>query len=150
MLFVGVQGSGKTSFYRERFSGSHALVSKDLFPNNRDKARRQRQLVEEALASGRSVVLDNTNPTRKDRAEAIAIARDHGATVTGYVFVTDLRAALERNRHREGRARVPDVAIYATAGRLQPPSLAEGFGALFAVRLTPEGRFEIAPWRTDE
>lgn len=148
VLFVGVQGSGKTSFYRERFSGTHALVSKDLFPNNRNRARRQRQLIGEALASGRSVVLDNTNPTREDRAAAIA--REHGAAVTGYVFVTDLRAALERNRRREGRARVPDVALYATAKRLQLPSLSEGFGALFAVRLTPEGRFEIDCWRTDE
>ncbi|WP_019584743.1 AAA family ATPase [Deinococcus apachensis] len=148
VLFVGVQGSGKTSFYRERFSGTHVHVSKDLFPNNRNKARRQRQLIEEALSSGRSVVLDNTNPTWEDRAGAITLARAYRATVTGYVFVTDIQTALERNRGREGKARVPDVAIYATAKRLQHPSPEEGFGTLFAVRLTPAGEFEISPWRT--
>ncbi|GBF04395.1 putative kinase [Deinococcus aerius] len=150
VLFVGVQGSGKTSFYRQRFSGTHVHVSKDLFPNNRNKARRQRQLIAEALVSGRSVVVDNTNPTREDRAGAMTLAREHGATVTGYVFVTDLAAALERNRRREGKARVPDVAIYAAAKRLQPPSPEEGFDTLFAVRLTPAGGFEVAPRRPEE
>lgn len=150
VLFVGVQGSGKTSFYRERFSGAHVHVSKDLFPNNRNKARRQGQLIGEALAGGRSAVLDNTNPTREDRAEAIALARDCGASVVGYVFVTDLQAAIERNQHREGKARVPDVATYATAKRLEWPNPEEGFDALYAVRLTPAGGFEVGPWRTPE
>src|SRR5947209_8125144 len=55
VLFVGLQGAGKSSFYRDRFAGTHDWVSKDRFPNNRNSARRQRQLVEGALASGRSV-----------------------------------------------------------------------------------------------
>ena len=42
VLFVGLQASGKSSFYRARFAGTHDLVSKDRFPNNRNPARRQR------------------------------------------------------------------------------------------------------------
>ena len=145
VVLVGLQGSGKTSFYRERFAATHVLVSKDLFVHNRNRARRQRQLIEEALASGRSVVLDNTNPTVEDRAEPISQARAHGARVLGFVFVPDVAAALERNRRREGRARVPDVAIHVTAARLRLPTPEEGFDALFTVRLTGAGVFEVAP-----
>jgi len=145
VLFVGLQGSGKSSFYRASFARTHALVSKDLFPNNRDRGRRQRRLIEEAFGAGRSVVLDNTNPTPEDRAAPIALAREHGARVVGYAFDTDVPTALERNRRREGKARVPDVAIHVTAARLRLPTPEEGFDALFTVRLTEAGVFEVTP-----
>jgi predicted kinase len=146
VVFVGLQGAGKSSFYRARFAATHALVSKDLFPHNRRPARRQRQLIEEALGAGRSVVVDNTNATAADRAELIALARSFGATVVGYYFESRLADCLERNRLREGKARVPDVALYATRKRLCPPSPAEGFDSLYHVRLLGEGRFEVRDW----
>jgi hypothetical protein len=43
---------------------------------------------------------------------------------------------------RDGKARVPDVAIHATARRLVPPGPDEGFDALYQVRPAP-GAFEI-------
>ncbi|MFC4424853.1 AAA family ATPase [Deinococcus navajonensis] len=144
-MFVGLPGSGKTTFYRARFAETHAHISKDLFPNNRNKARRQQQLLQDALQAGRNVVLDNTNPTAGDRAGAIALAQAFGALVTAYVFARDVPASIERNAGREGKARVPDVAIYAIANRWQPPTLEEGFDRLFTVHLTPTGAFEILP-----
>src|SRR2546430_2286649 len=93
ILFVGLQGSGKSSFYRARFAGTHDLVSKDRFPNNRNPARRQRQLVEESLGAGRSVVIANTNARPEDRAELIALARAFGAAVVGYYFESRLPGA---------------------------------------------------------
>ncbi|WP_211238243.1 ATP-binding protein [Deinococcus pimensis] len=150
VVFVGVQASGKTSFYHAFFSDTHVHVSKDLFPNNRNKARRQAQLIEQAFRERRSVVLDNTNPTPEDREAPIALARAYGARVTGYVFVTDVGVALQRNRAREGRARVPDVAIHATLAKLRPPTPGEGFDRLFEVRLTREGTFDITERTTDE
>jgi predicted kinase len=143
VLFVGLQGSGKSSFYRARFAGTHDLVSKDRFPNNRNPARRHHQLIEEALAAGRSVVVDNTNPTAQERAELIALARSFGAAVVGYYFESRLADCLERNRRRQGKERVPDVALYATRKRLCRPSPAEGFDRLYYVRLLGEERFEV-------
>ena len=142
IVFVGLQASGKSTFFRERFAATHEHVSKDLFRNNRNRNRRQGALVEAALQSGRPVVVDNTNPTVEDRRPLVELGRRFGARVVGYQFESGVRECLSRNARREGKARVPDVAIFATAKRLVPPSRAEGFDEIYRVR--PDGRvFEV-------
>jgi predicted kinase len=150
VILIGLQGSGKSTFYRTYFAGSHDWVSKDRLRNNRNPARRQRQLIEAALQTGRSVVVDNTNPTMEDRAELIALGRAFGARVIGYYFESRLEDCLEPNRQRVGKERIPDIALYATRKRLQSPSMVEGFDCLFYVRLLGDGRFDIQEWREGE
>jgi len=146
VILVGLPASGKSTFFRERFAGTHDHVSKDLLRHNRQPQRRQEQLIAESLASGRSVVVDNTNPGVAARAPLIAIARKHGADVVGYFFVTEAGDALRRNRARAGRERVPDVAIFTVRKRLEPPTMAEGFDRLFSVRMNEaEKTFEVQP-----
>jgi predicted kinase len=145
VILIGLPGAGKTTFFRERFAASHDHVSKDEMRNNRRPGRRQDQLLDAALAAGRSVVVDNTNPSVAVRAPLIAAARRHGADVIGYFFPVDARDALRRNRAREGRARVPDVAIFTTRKRLEPPDYGEGFDRLFIVTVDEEARsFEVS------
>lgn len=147
MILIGLPAAGKTSFYRERLAATHDHVSKDLMPNVRRPDRRQEQLVSEALSAGRSVAVDNTNPSADVRAPLIRIARAHGAEVTGYYFPSETADALRRNRSRQGRERVPDVAIFVARRRLEPPSPAEGFDRLFLVRLNErERRFDVEAW----
>ena len=146
VILIGLPASGKSTFFRERFAATHDHVSKDLFRNNPKPQRRQEYLIAESLASGRSVVVDNTNPSAAIRAPLIAIAKKHGAETTGYFFVTEARDALRRNRTRQGRERVPDVAIFTARKRLEPPTAAEGFDRLFAVRMNEADRtFEVSP-----
>ena len=146
VILVGLPASGKTSFYRERFAATHDHVSKDVMRHNKRPQRRQEQLMAAALAEGRSVVIDNTNPSVEVRAPLIALARVNGAEVVGFVFRTEAGDALRRNRAREGRARVPDVAIFTTRKKLEPPSYAEGFDRLFEVTLDePARRFDVRP-----
>jgi predicted kinase len=139
IVFTGIQAAGKTSFYRDRFAATHAHVSKDAWPNARKKEDRQRRLIEESLRAGRFVVVDNTNPTPLEREPLIAIGRTLGVTVVSYSFVVAVDEALRRNAGREGRARVPDVAIYAVAKRLVAPIASEGFDRLYEVRLSEDG-----------
>jgi predicted kinase len=143
VVFVGLPASGKSTFYRERFAATHALVSKDLMPNNRRKAARQRELIVAALAAGRSVVVDNTNTRRADRAELVALARAAGAATTLYHFTAPLDACLLRNRKREGKARVPDVAVLMANKRLEPPGDDEGFDARWEVLLDDAQGFSV-------
>ena len=142
VVFVGLQASGKSTFFRERFAESHQHVSKDLFPNNRYKNRRQEHLLHAALSAGRSVVVDNTNPTPEDRRPLVRLGHEYGAKVLGYFFDASVSECLRRNEMREGKARVPDVAIYATATKLVAPSIEEGFDELLCVRLN-DSTFEV-------
>ena len=144
IVLIGLQGSGKSTFYRQRFAGTHALVSRDLLRNNPNPARRQRQLIEEALQAGRSLVVDNTNPTREVREELVRLGRQHGATVLGYYFEPQLKQSLARNALREGSARVPDVAIFATMKKLVRPSYEEGFDRLYYIRTVDGMRFDVS------
>jgi len=127
IIFVGLPGAGKTTYYRAHFAATHAHVSKDLMPNARRRDDRQEREIEAALAGGTSVVVDNTNPSADVRAPLIALGRRHGARIVAVYFETDVRTAIMRNRQREGKARVPDVAIFATKKKLVPPALDEGF-----------------------
>jgi predicted kinase len=127
IVFVGLPASGKSTYYRAHFSSTHVHVSKDLMPNARGRDARQRLLIDSALAKGESVVVDNTNPSAADRAPLIAIGRRHGARIVAYYFETNVRTSIMRNRERQGRERVPDVAIFVTQKKLVPPAVEEGF-----------------------
>jgi predicted kinase len=137
-VLIGLPAAGKSTFYRRYFAATHRHISKDLWPNGRHKERRQQQALADAFAAGDSVVVDNTNPSAAERARIIMIAHASGAQVVGYFFDVTTREAVARNADRHGRDRVPNVAIFTTAKRLEPPSLSEGFDQLFRVTLTPE------------
>jgi predicted kinase len=141
-ILVGLPGAGKTSFYRARLAGSHVHVSKDVLGHGKDTGRRQLELVTRALGERRSVAVDNTNPRAEDRAPLIALARAAGARVVAYVLDTTPKESAARNRTRTGRERVPNVAVFVTAKRLQPPTAGEGFDAVYRVR-AEGGGFEV-------
>ncbi|WP_175407356.1 AAA family ATPase [Streptomyces sp. TRM64462] len=143
-VLVGLQGSGKSTFYRQRLSGRYAHVSKDLFPRGaRKKQQRQMRQVARALAAGTSVAVDNTNPSPEEWAPLVAAARAHGATATAYWFPPDVTGSLRRNAAREGRDRVPDVGVLATVRRLREPSPRDGFDAVLEVRFDGRGGFDV-------
>jgi predicted kinase len=142
IVFTGLQGSGKSSFFRERFASTHVHISKDHFPNARNRDRRQEQLIREAARKQQSVVVDNTNPDIESRTPLIRLGRELGMELVCYAFDVDVKACYERNALREGKAKVPDVGFFATLKKLQPPTHAEGFDQIFRVRLKDK-EFEV-------
>jgi predicted kinase len=141
VLFIGVQGSGKSSFYKQRFYATHVRINRDMLKTR----RREHLLVDACLRGKQPFVVDNTNVTRPVRAEYIALARQFQFRVVGYFFETDLKSALERNEQRSGPARIPKVGVIATFKRLEPPQLSEGFDTLFRVHLGSDGAFREIP-----
>ncbi|MGW3169794.1 AAA family ATPase [Streptomyces sp. NPDC001153] len=143
-VLVGLQASGKSTFYTRCLSGQYALVSKDLFPRGaKNKQRRQMRLVEEHLVAGRPVAVDNTNPSPQEWGTLVELAHTHGATVTAYWFPPDAAGSLRRNAAREGRDRVPDVGVLTTLKRLRKPSPADGFDEVREVRFDGRGGFDV-------
>jgi predicted kinase len=142
VVFSGLQASGKTSFYRARLAATHVHVSKDAWPNARNRERRQQRLIAEALAAGQSVVVDNTNPSPVERRPLVELGRLAGARLVSFHFVSTVEASLARNGDRSGRARVAAVGIYAVAAKLAAPGADEGFDSRYEVRLV-DGNFVV-------
>lgn len=145
VILMGIQGAGKSTFYRKRFSDTHVRINLDMLRTR----HRERTLFEACLACDQNVVVDNTNPTAADRARYIGPAKAAGAEVTGYYFSSRVSEAIRRNVQREGAQRVPDKAILGTAGRLELPALSEGFDTLFYVTCTGPGEFSVEDWKDE-
>jgi predicted kinase len=146
VVLVGLQACGKSSFCRERLYGSHVRLSLDLLKTR----HREAILFDACLRAKQAVVLDNTNPTRADRARYIAPARAAGFEVVGYYFRSVIAECLARNDARAAAQRIPARGVLGTAGRLELPALDEGFDLLYYVRLEDHGEnrgFEISEWQ---
>ena len=150
IIFIGLQASGKSTFFHTYFAHTHKHISKDLMRNHKNRAKRQVQLIEAAFQAGCSVVVDNTNPTCEERASLIYQGQAYDAQIIGYYFASRISDCLERNRQRSGKARVPDVGIYATAKKLVRPSYGEGFHQLFYVQMSAGGTFDVRVWTEPE
>ena len=146
VILCGVQGSGKSTFCRERLFHSHVRINMDMLQSR----HRETLLLTACLNAKQSFVIDNTNPTTEERARYVTAAHAAGFRVVGYYFQSKVQDALVRNELRGPGHRVPDRGVLGTAGRLQLPSRKEGFDALFYVRLGPAvGQFVVEEWRDD-
>src|SRR5215213_4208310 len=103
VVLCGLQGSGKTTLYRDRFLDTHVHVSLDVVRTR----GREEELVRTCLEGGHAFVVDNTNPTPTDRRRYVEPARAAGFKEIGYLVEVDRSLALARNAERTGRARVP-------------------------------------------
>lgn len=129
VVMIGIQGSGKSTFY-------HTYLE-DLVHVNLDTLKtrhREDTLVNDCIAEGKSFAVDNTNPTRTDRQRYILPARSAGYKIIGYFMESKLRVCIERNDRRTGKAKIPSMAIAATANKLEMPSYSEGFDELYFVK----------------
>jgi predicted kinase len=134
VILIGLQGAGKSTFYERHFATTHLRISMDVAATR----ARERRLIERCLETHRDFVIDNTNATIASREPYLRLARAAGYRVTGYYFIPDIKASLERNSRRTGKAKIPVPGIYRTNKILQPPTLSEGFTELFQVRLVGE------------
>ncbi len=143
VLFIGIQATGKSTFYRERFFRTHVHVNLDML-----KTRHREELLVNACLEGKAkFVVDNTNLTREQRARYIFPAKRAGFTVIGYFFQSRRTEALQRNSQRPEAERVPDKGILGASGQLELPSRAEGFDQLYFVRLNEPDGFLVEDWK---
>jgi len=145
IIFTGIPASGKSSFFKERFFDTHIRINLDMLKTR----HREKLLVQACIAAKQSFVVDNTNATAAERERFITPAREADFKIIGYYFSSKVQDALERNRKREGKARIPDKGVTGTAGRLELPVLIEGFDELWYVRMDGNGGFIIEEWNNE-
>src|SRR4028119_1028158 len=103
VIFIGIQGAGKSTFYKQRFVDTHIRINGDML---RTKYREQ-VLLEACLKAKQAFVVDKTNAALEERARYIQSAKASHFRVVGYYFRSVFEEALQRNDLREGKAKVP-------------------------------------------
>ncbi len=145
VIFVGLQGAGKSTFYKERFFATHLRINLDML-NTR---HREKRLLLACVETSQPFVVDNTNPTRAEREVYIKAAKDAGFRVVCYYFQSRVEDCKRRNDQRPLVQQVPLRGILGTAGRMEFPTRAEGFDDLFYVRIDEAGGFVIEGWKDE-
>ena len=145
IVLCGMQASGKTTLYRDRFLATHVRISMDLL---RTRAR-EAAFLALCLETRQPFVVDNTNPTPAERRRYVEPAREAGFRVIGYLVEVDPALAHARNAERSGRERVPERGVAGTAKRLIRPAPVEGFDELWHATAAPDG-WRIEPLVTTE
>lgn len=143
VIFIGIQGAGKSTFFKKYFADTHIRINLDMLKTK----HREKVLIKACLEAKQPFVIDKTNPTIESRTKYIALAKRYKFSVFGYYFASDLAAAIERNNRRSGKAKIPEKGIHATYSRLQIPTFAEGFDELFYVKIDEKNDFVVENWK---
>ena len=142
VILIGMQASGKSCFYQQRFADTHIRINLDMLRSR----HRERILVEACLAAKQPFVVDNTNPTAADRARYIPAAKAAGFKIVGYYFQSSLDECQRRNQARTGKKVIPLAGLRRFQSLFEPPSLTEGFDALYHVKTGPAMSFVVEEW----
>ena len=136
IVLCGLQGSGKTTLYRDRFVDTHVRVSMDVM---RTRAR-EAAFMALCLETRQPFVVDNTNPTPADRARYVEPARAAGFKAIVYMIDVDPAVAISRRAGVVGPA-----SVAATARRFVRPAPEEGFDELWHATGRPGGGWRVEP-----
>ena len=142
-IMMGIQGSGKSEFCR-RFLPDVERINLDALKTRKNEER----MIAACHVRGIDYVVDNTNPTREDRARYIPAAKKEGYRVIGYFMQSRLKDCIARNNQREGKEKIPATAIAMTSNRLEMPNKEEGFDELYFVANDGE-TMTVSEWRKD-
>ena len=140
-ILIGIQASGKTTFYREYFS-DFDIVSLDIIKTR----KKEDKTINEIINSSKNFVIDNTNPTIEERKKYIDIAQQNGYKTVGVYFRSSVDECLKRNSKRENN--VPLKGILTTAKKLEQPSYSENFDELYYVKIE-NNKFIVSKWNEE-
>lgn len=144
IVFIGIQATGKSTFYKTNFFNSHVRISMDLL-NTRNK---ENKFLETCFKMHTKFVVDNTNPAAADRKKYIKQAKENKYEVIGYYFSSSFNEALERNNLRAEQEKIPYVGMKGCFGRLELPQMQEGFDKLYFVRIV-NNEFIVEDWKDE-
>lgn len=110
VIFCGIQGAGKSTFYKEHFFKTHVRISLNLL-----KTRQcENMLLHTCFVMQQPFVIDNTNATKMERHKYIEKAKTYKFILKGYYFNTNVADALARNKNKTGKENIPVAGIITT------------------------------------
>jgi bifunctional polynucleotide phosphatase/kinase len=127
VLLIGPPASGKSTF------------AKTYYPNyiycNKDTDKTDSKCLTKAkkgIENGKSIIIDNTNPSKKSREKYIQLAKDNNYNVKGYIIEIndDLTRHLNYYRTQKSGGKIkliPDIAYRMYKSKFENPLKSEGF-----------------------
>jgi bifunctional polynucleotide phosphatase/kinase len=116
IVFVGMPGCGKSTFYHTKL--------KDCIHIEQDTIGTRKKLLKEldkSFLTGKSIVIDSTNPSQENRSEYYEKAKQHNYNIKVLYFLVN---GTGFNKLREKP--VPDIVYHIYFKKLEPPTIAEG------------------------
>jgi len=145
VILIGIQATGKSTFYRERFFKSHMRINLDMLKTR----TRENIFFDACIRAKQPFVIDNTNPSVEDRKKYIDASKEAGFTIIGYYFKSNIREAIVRNEKRTGKEYVPSKGIACTYNKLAIPTYDEGFDKLYYVNIDEDNNFIVQEWKNE-
>jgi len=134
IVLVGVPGAGKSTYSAKLKSQGFVVINQDTI-GNRQKCLIATRL---ALGEGKSVVIDRTNVSRKQRKIFLDIARVYGVPCHCEVLQTPINVCLDRVKPRKNHPTMLEemtdeekseiVQFFTT--QYETPAYSEGFHAI--------------------
>eukprot|EP00760_Papus_ankaliazontas_P007166 PhM_4_TR13293/c0_g1_i1/m.92133/K08073/PNKP; bifunctional polynucleotide phosphatase/kinase len=138
VVTVGFPGSGKSSLVKKHFlSKGYVHVSRDVLKTPEKCVK----VATEAVAAGKSVIVDNTSPSSTDRARYINVGNAHGVPTRCLWMATTEAMAKHLNAFRKRlrpEAYVPGIAYNMYKKNFEEPTTSEGFVHVAKVTFTPD------------
>ena len=117
VIFVGIAGSGKSTFYKNYLSEKYLWINQDELGT---KAKVEKK-IREAITFNRNYIIDKMNNKLADRIEYITQAKQNNYKCYIVYFIRDGRA---NNKRRQKP--VSDIVYHSYFKNLTPPSELEG------------------------
>lgn len=144
-ITVGVPGSGKSTFAKD-FISKHPeikyLSSDELrakFGSGEEDQSVTPQVfgfiknkTKNALSNGKSVLVDSTAVTERNRKDFVNIAKETGARLVAFVFLTKESEVKRRNLLRDRK--VPEWVIDKMLKSFKIPTRNEGFDEILKIK----------------
>jgi bifunctional polynucleotide phosphatase/kinase len=140
VITVGFPGCGKTTFAMNNFTNSNGYtrINMDLI---KSKSKIKKMIIT-SLENGKSIIIDNTNSTKKTRKEYIDYSKKYKIPIRCYYFDSSLDFCNHMNHFRtqinkNDISLVPKVAYHVYNKKLEKPSKQEGFNEITTISFQP-------------
>jgi bifunctional polynucleotide phosphatase/kinase len=123
VVFVGAAGTGKSTYYQS-YLQDHVHIEQDKL-GSRPKVLKE---LRNSFTTGRSIVIDSTNPSQEGREEYYRLAGENGYNIKVLYFI---RNGTGFNKLRSKP--VPTIAYHIFYKKLDPPTVENTPGGVFYI-----------------
>ena len=146
IIMVGYPGSGKSTLsYKLSQKFNYNIVNND---SSKSFAKTKKEFINN-LSQNKSVIIDNTNSSKKNRKVFIELAKNYKYNIRCIWIQCSLQLSYHLNQMRteiSGKKSIPKVAYYTFRKYFEEPTLDEGINEIIPIQFILD-KNKIAFWR---